>query len=182
LLNALQLWKNFRIMSEFAEIMDVTDVIDEEGFRHNVGIILTNAHGRVFWARRAGQAAWQFPQGGIRSNETPEDAMFRELYEEVGLDASDVQVMGCTRDWLFYRLPANLIRRHSKPLCIGQKQRWFVLRLTGDESRVCLDAGEKPEFDAWRWVYYWRPLREVVAFKRAVYRRALRELAPHALS
>ncbi|MFO1435405.1 MAG: RNA pyrophosphohydrolase [Gammaproteobacteria bacterium] len=168
-------------MSEAAEIMDVTDVIDEEGFRHNVGIILTNEHGRVFWARRAGQTAWQFPQGGIRSNETPEDAMFRELHEEVGLVASDVQVMGCTRDWLFYRLPTNLIRRHSKPLCIGQKQRWFVLRLTGDESRVCLNGGEKPEFDAWRWVYYWRPLREVVAFKRAVYRRALRELAPHAL-
>jgi putative (di)nucleoside polyphosphate hydrolase len=158
------------------------DVIDADGYRHNVGIILMNARSRVFWARRAGMDAWQFPQGGIRQDETPEVALYRELHEEVGLSDEDVQIIGCTRDWLSYRLPRHLVRRNSHPLCIGQKQRWYVLRLTGDETRVRLDAGDKPEFDAWRWVYYWRPLREVVAFKRAVYRSALRELAPHALS
>jgi putative (di)nucleoside polyphosphate hydrolase len=182
LLSARQIWKNFITMTGLVDSTAAPDLIDAEGFRHNVGIILVNGQGRVFWARRSGQSAWQFPQGGIRRDETPEDAMFRELFEEVGLEAEDVQVMGCTRGWLSYRLPAHLVRRHSLPLCIGQKQRWFVMRLVGDESRVRLDAGDKPEFDAWRWVYYWRPVREVVAFKRSVYRRALKELAPHALS
>ena len=154
------------------------DVIDADGFRSNVGIILINEHGRVFWGRRVGQDAWQFPQGGIRSDETPEMAMFRELREEVGLGPGDVEIIGCTRDWLFYRLPKYLIRWGSSPLCIGQKQIWYVLRLMADESVVRLDCADKPEFDAWRWVHYWRPAREVVAFKRSVYRRALRELAP----
>jgi len=154
------------------------DLIDADGFRHNVGIILMNSERRVFWGRRRGMDAWQFPQGGIRREETPQMAMFRELREEVGLSPQDVEIVASTRDWLFYRLPGHLVRRRSKPLCIGQKQIWYVLRLTGDESRVRLDTAEKPEFDAWRWVYYWRPLREVVGFKRSVYRMALRELAP----
>ena len=158
--------------------LESLDMIDADGFRRNVGIILSNGDRRVFWARRRGMDAWQFPQGGIRRDETPEMAMYRELQEEVGLETDHVEVVGCTRDWLFYRLPKNLIRRGSRPLCIGQKQIWFVLRLTGDESHVCLDTNDKPEFDAWRWVHYWRPAREVVSFKRSVYRRALRELAP----
>ena len=160
---------------------NTVDRIDAEGFRHNVGIILMNAQRRVFWGRRAGMEAWQFPQGGIRHGETPAMAMYRELGEEVGLSPEAVEVMACTREWLSYRLPRHLVRRDSRPLCIGQKQLWYVLSLKGDESRVRLDTGEKPEFDAWRWVYYWRPLREVVAFKRAVYRQALRELAPFVL-
>ncbi len=153
-------------------------MIDSDGFRPNVGIILTNAAGRVFWARRVGQDAWQFPQGGIKPNETPEQALYRELAEEVGLSPEDVEVIGCTGDWLRYYLPRHLIRRRHKPLCIGQKQRWFVLRLVGSEARVRLDTCSKPEFDHWRWVDYWRPVREVVFFKRHVYRRALHELAP----
>ena len=159
-------------------VTERADIIDAEGFRLNVGIILTNQRDRVLWARRSGMNAWQFPQGGIRPDETPEAAMYRELQEEVGLRPEDVDIIGCTRDWLSYRLPKRLIRRGRLPLCIGQKQVWYVLRLTSNESRVRLDYADPPEFDAWRWVYYWRPLREVVAFKRGVYRRALRELAP----
>jgi putative (di)nucleoside polyphosphate hydrolase len=153
-------------------------VIDSDGFRPNVGIILANGAGRVFWARRVGQEAWQFPQGGIRRNESPEEALFRELYEEVGLGREHVQIIGCTRGWLRYRLPERFIRRHRRPLCVGQKQRWFVLRFLGEECDFCFTRAERPEFDHWRWVDYWEPAREVVFFKRKVYRRALEELAP----
>jgi putative (di)nucleoside polyphosphate hydrolase len=167
-------WKNSS--SEFVGVLG--QVIDSDGFRPNVGIILTNAEGRVFWARRVGQDAWQFPQGGIKVDETPEQALFRELAEEVGLTEADVELIGGTGDWLRYYLPRHLIRRRHKPVCIGQKQRWFVLRLVSDEQRVRLDACAKPEFDHWQWVDYWRPMREVVFFKRHVYRKALHELAP----
>ena len=154
-------------------------MIDPDGYRPNVGIILSNDVGRVLWARRVGQEAWQFPQGGIRSDETPEEAMFRELNEEVGLSPEHVEVIGSTRGWLRYQLPKRFVRRNCRPICIGQKQVWFLLRVSdAGESHVRLDCGDKPEFDCWRWVDYWQPLREVVFFKRDVYRRALSELAP----
>ncbi|AQZ94607.1 RNA pyrophosphohydrolase [Halopseudomonas phragmitis] len=153
-------------------------MIDPDGFRPNVGIILTNGLGQVLWARRIGQDAWQFPQGGIQRHESPEQALYRELHEEVGLLPEDVEILGCTRGWLRYRLPQRLIRNHSQPVCVGQKQKWFLLRLTANEEQVCMTKTAKPEFDGWRWVSYWYPLGQVVAFKRDVYRRAMKELAP----
>lgn len=126
-------------------------MIDSDGFRPNVGIILANEVGQVMWARRINQDAWQFPQGGINPQESPEEALFRELNEEVGLEPHDVRILACTRGWLRYRLPQRLVRTHSQPLCIGQKQKWFLLRLTGDEQRVRMDLTGKPEFDGWRW-------------------------------
>ncbi len=153
-------------------------MIDSEGYRPNVGIILCNEEGRLFWAKRIGQRSWQFPQGGIQRDESPEQAMFRELAEEVGLRPEHVQVIGCTRGWLRYRLPKRLVRRSGKPACIGQKQVWFLLRMLSSEEAVRLDLSERPEFDHWQWVDYWYPLRAVVPFKRHVYWRALCELAP----
>ncbi len=153
-------------------------MIDPDGFRPNVGIILSNDSGQLLWARRIGQDAWQFPQGGMRSDETPAEAMYRELREEVGLAPDHVELIGATRGWLRYRLPRQFIRRGSHPLCIGQKQVWFLLRILCDDGEVRLDHSEQPEFDSWRWVDYWHPLQEVVAFKRKVYRQALSELAP----
>jgi putative (di)nucleoside polyphosphate hydrolase len=163
-------------------VCEVVAVIDPDGFRPNVGIILTNDAGQVLWARRINQDAWQFPQGGINPDETPEDALYRELNEEVGLEREDVQILACTRGWLRYRLPQRLVRTHSQPLCIGQKQKWFLLRLISNEQRVRMDLTGKPEFDGWRWVSYWYPLGQVVTFKREVYRRALKELAPRLLA
>jgi putative (di)nucleoside polyphosphate hydrolase len=153
-------------------------VIDSEGYRLNVGIILCNAEGRLFWARRIGQHSWQFPQGGIRRDESPEQAMFRELAEEVGLRPEHVQIIGSTRGWLRYRLPKRLIRESCQQACIGQKQIWFLLRMRCDEEAVQLNLSDRPEFDHWQWVDYWYPLRAVVPFKRHVYWRALHELAP----
>jgi len=153
-------------------------MIDREGFRPNVGIIISNDQGRVLLARRIGQNAWQFPQGGINADEDTEAALFRELHEEVGLGPEAVEVLGRTRGWLRYHLPRRFIRRRSYPRCIGQKQVWFMLRLLADESELRLDASDSPEFDDWRWVDYWQPVQEVIFFKRHVYRQALEELAP----
>ncbi|MGA9852253.1 MAG: RNA pyrophosphohydrolase [Gammaproteobacteria bacterium] len=153
-------------------------MIDAEGFRANVGIILTDGAGRLFWARRVGQSGWQFPQGGIQEHESSEQALFRELAEEIGLGPEHVEVLGSTRRWLKYRLPHNYQRHDLAPLCVGQKQIWFMLQFTADENAVRLDASDTPEFDDWRWVDYWHPLQEVIFFKRRVYRRALSELAP----
>ena len=151
-------------------------MIDAKGYRANVGIILSNDDGKVFWARRCGQDAWQFPQGGIQENETPLDAMYRELKEETGLQSSHVRLVGQTDDWLRYRIPKHLLRHRSQPLCIGQKQIWFRLLLTGCEDDFNLAASDTPEFDTWRWVDYWTPLKEIVFFKRKVYRQALHQL------
>jgi putative (di)nucleoside polyphosphate hydrolase len=153
-------------------------VIDPDGYRPNVGIILLRDDGRVFWARRAYRDGWQFPQGGMRSDETPLEAMYRELHEETGLRPDHVQVLGATPGWLKYRLPERMVRRNQRPRCIGQKQVWFLLRFLGDESALKLDVTDKPEFDLWRWVDFWYPATHVVTFKRSVYQRALRHLAP----
>ncbi len=154
------------------------DHYDTNGFRSNVGIIVSRDDGSLLLAGRVGQAGWQFPQGGIQVDESPQDAMYRELHEEVGLKPEHVEVLGQTSDWLHYRLPKKFVRRDRKPVCIGQKQRWFMLRLTVPEQKLQLDASDLPEFDRWRWVDYWRPVKEVIYFKRSVYISALEELAP----
>jgi putative (di)nucleoside polyphosphate hydrolase len=159
-------------------VLGVARVIDPDGYRPNVGIILLREDGHVFWARRAFRDGWQFPQGGMRSDETPIEAMYRELHEETGLRPEHVQVLGATPGWLRYRLPRRYLRHNEKPMCIGQKQVWFLLRFLGDESQVRLDLTDKPEFDLWRWVDFWYPAAHVVQFKRSVYERALRHLAP----
>jgi len=151
-------------------------MIDEDGYRPNVGIIIVNKEGKLFWGKRVHQDAWQFPQGGIRQSETPQQAVFRELKEEVGLEPKDVRVLGRTQEWLFYDLPKHLIRHNSYPVCIGQKQIWFMLGFEGGESSIDLNRHDTPEFEAWDWVEYWRPVQEVVNFKRSVYQQALTEL------
>ncbi len=155
-------------------------VIDPDGYRPNVGIVLMNPDGRVFWARRVRRDGWQFPQGGMNSDETPLEAMYRELREETGLTAGHVDVLGVTPGWLRYRLPPRAIRRNDRLVCIGQKQVWYLLRFTGTDADLRLDLTDKPEFDHWRWVDFWYPLEHVVTFKRGVYVRALQHLAPFA--
>ncbi len=154
-------------------------MIDKDGYRPNVGIVLCNARNEVFWGKRVRQYSWQFPQGGINSGETPEEAMYRELHEETGLRQHHVAILGRTRNWLRYDVPRNWMRREWRGHYRGQKQIWFLLRLTGRECDVCLRATGHPEFDAWRWNSYWEPIGAVVEFKREVYRQALEELEKH---
>ena len=151
-------------------------MIDSEGFRLNVGIVICNTAGQLLWAKRIGQSSWQFPQGGIKHNESAEDALYRELEEEVGLRQQHVSLLHQTDDWLHYRLPENYIRRHKSPLCIGQKQKWFLLGLEGAEADIALSRSGTPEFDDWRWVNFWDPVEQVIEFKRDVYRAALEQL------
>ena len=153
-------------------------MIDSEGFRANVGIILTNDDRQVFWARRMGMDAWQFPQGGIKENESPKTAMYRELKEEIGLEPEHVEILNFTNDWLRYWLPKQYIRKNSKPLCIGQKQIWYLLKLVVDDRYFDLSCTSNPEFDLWRWVDFWQPADEIISFKREVYQQALKQLEP----
>jgi putative (di)nucleoside polyphosphate hydrolase len=153
------------------------DRIDEHGVRANVGIILLDDDSKVLIAGRRGRSGWQFPQGGVQSRESAEQAMYRELREEVGLAPADVSVMAVTREWIRYRLPKRFVRRECEPLCIGQKQRWFLLNLRADRDVLRFDATDQPEFDRCRWVDYWQPVEEVIYFKRKVYLRALTELS-----
>lgn len=153
----------------------------DDGYRPNIGIILMNRFGKVLWARRTSHDGWQFPQGGIRRDETPEGALFRELYEEVGLENHQVDLLAHTSTWLRYDLPRHFLsrtrRRHGVPFR-GQKQIWALLALRGDDSQVCLSACNKPEFDKWIWADWWMAVQQIVNFKRAVYESVWMELNP----
>jgi len=150
-------------------------VIDNDGYRLNVGIVICNKKGQVLWAKRYGQYSWQFPQGGIHLTESPEEAMYRELFEELGLNKKDVRILTSTHYWLRYKLPKHLVRWNTDPVCIGQKQRWFLLELTCDDSNINVECTKAPEFDGWCWVSFWYPVRQVVSFKRDVYRQVMKE-------
>jgi putative (di)nucleoside polyphosphate hydrolase len=152
-------------------------VIDRRGFRAGVAVVLINKKNQVFWGKRIREDSWQFPQGGLLKNEDTTQAMFRELHEEVGLEPRDVEIMASSQQWLHYRFPEYMIRRYSHPVCIGQKQRWFLLRLIGDETSLRFNASENPEFDDYRWLYYWAPMMKIVPFKQQVYRQALCEFS-----
>lgn len=150
-------------------------MIDSDGYRANVGIIICNDKLQVMWAKRINQQAWQFPQGGLGDGEKVEEAMYRELNEEVGLPKEKVEIISRTSRWLRYKIP-KAKQRDTKPLCIGQKQKWFLLRYKGKDEDIILDKTSKPEFDSWMWVSYWYPVRQIISFKREVYRKALKEL------
>lgn len=151
-------------------------MIDRDGYRPNVAIILCNARNEVFWGKRIREHSWQFPQGGIKHGEAPEDAMYRELEEETGLKREHVKILGRTKSWLHYNVPSHWVKREWRGTYKGQKQIWYLLRLTGRDHDIQLRASDHPEFDAWRWHDYWVPLDTVIEFKRDVYRKALHQL------
>ncbi len=155
-----------------------SDKIDSAGFRSNVGIIISNKQGNLLLAGRQGGNGWQFPQGGVSKGESVQHAMYRELEEELGLTYEHVTILGQTSGWMHYRLPDKFIRKTRKPVCIGQKQLWFLLRFDGPDNLICLTKSNHPEFDRWRWANFWEPLDEVIYFKRKVYAKVLTELGP----
>jgi putative (di)nucleoside polyphosphate hydrolase len=153
-------------------------------YRPCVGIVLLNAEGRIWIGRRYEgliyqelEKRWQMPQGGIDKGEDPKDAAHRELYEETGV-VSAVMVAEA-KDWIPYDLPPDVVGKAMKGKYRGQRQKWFVMRFTGEEQEINLRLeGHKPEFDAWRWAVAAEVLDEIVAFKRAAYEAVLNEFAP----
>src|SRR5258706_10660164 len=132
-------------------------MLDRDGYRPNVGIILANPKNEGFWGKRVNQHAWQFPQGGMKHGETPVQAMYRELEEEIGLHRVHVRVLGRTREWLRYEVPEKWSRHareggreggtEARNAYRGQKQIWFLLRMVGRDCDVSLRASGHPEFD-----------------------------------
>jgi len=151
-------------------------------YRPCVGIVLLNAGGFIWLGRRfedlveqENHARWQMPQGGIDKHEDPKAAALRELYEETGVHS--VEVLGETREWIYYDLPPEAVGIALKGKFRGQRQKWFAMRFLGPEEEINLTPdGHKPEFDAWRWASPREVLDTIVDFKRAAYEAVLSEL------
>ena len=153
-------------------------MIDKDGYRKNIGIILCNSKNELLICKRIKENSWQFPQGGFEKNESSEDAMFRELFEEIGLQKNNITILGKTKKWLKYDLPKKYQRKTNNQLCVGQKQIWILLRLISNDKSINLRTSKNPEFDAWEWVSEKKPLEIVISFKKNVYIKALNELLP----
>ena len=153
-------------------------MLDQDGYRPNVGMILVNSENQVFWGRRKGEDSWQFPQGGVAPQESLEEDLFRELNEELGLLKSHVSIIAQTQNWLYYDVPGRY-NLNGKGHYRGQKQIWFLLKFIGQDYHINLRSSDVQEFDAWCWINYWEPRELVVNFKQDVYTKALNELAPH---
>ena len=153
-------------------------MLDKNGYRKNVGIILCNNSNKLLICKRYKEDSWQFPQGGVNKNESIKCAMFRELFEELGLGKQDVNIIGRSKNWLKYELPKKYQRKTNDMMCIGQKQIWFLLRLIADDSKICFHFSERPEFDAWEWVNHSKPLDVVIDFKKNVYVEILKQFIP----
>ncbi|WP_269514965.1 RNA pyrophosphohydrolase [Brevundimonas subvibrioides] len=145
--------------------------------RPNVGVVLFNATGQVWYGHRAGQLtdhAWQFPQGGVDRGEDLEVAARRELEEETGV--TSVALIARTEGWIVYDFPEALKLAHRlkgrKPWD-GQKQVWFAFRFTGDEAEIDLNRHDEIEFDAWRWGDLSEACDLIVPFKRAAYKQVV---------
>jgi putative (di)nucleoside polyphosphate hydrolase len=151
-------------------------MIDEDGYRPNVASVIINEDNKILWAKRVNEDNWQFPQGGIQKGETPEQAMYREVYEEVGLKKNSFEILGRSADWLKYDVPEKFVKTYWQGRYKGQKQIWFLLKFIGSDDLINLNLHDSPEFDDWKWENFWHPLQDVVDFKKEVYSAALNEL------
>ena len=148
-------------------------------YRPCVGVVLMNDAGKVFVGERIDTPdAWQMPQGGIDEGETPREAALRELWEETGLEASSVEIVAETSDWLTYDLPNTLLGKVWKGKYRGQKQLWVLMRLTGTDADINIDT-DHPEFSKWKWSDSTSLVNDIVPFKRHIYENVVREFSKH---
>ncbi|WP_417253383.1 RNA pyrophosphohydrolase [Celeribacter sp.] len=148
-------------------------------YRPCVGVMLLNDKGQVFVGERIDTpGAWQMPQGGIDPGEEPQEAALRELWEEIGVTSNQVEVLAQTADWHTYDLPDHLLGKVWKGKYRGQKQLWFVLRLTGPESAINIET-DHPEFGQWKWSNSAELVSDIVPFKRDIYEALVVEFSDH---
>ena len=148
-------------------------------YRPCVGVVLINAEGQVFVGERIDTPdAWQMPQGGVDDGEDPQEAAFRELWEETGVGRDAVELIDRTEDWLTYDLPAHLLGKVWKGKYRGEKQLWFLMRLTGSEALINLNT-DHPEFSRWKWSTSDALVAEIVPFKKDIYAVITREFAAY---
>ena len=146
-----------------------------KSYRKGVGIIIVNAKGQFFLGKRIGAEAWQFPQGGIDEGENPEEALYRELHEETGLIKEKVKIITISKKWLVYHIPHVYQRSNRK--YDGAMQKWFLLKLTGTNEDINLNAVSHAEFDAWKWADKSTAINSVIRFKKGVYASIFSEFA-----
>lgn len=159
-------------------MVEAVTATDGAGYRPNVGIMLLNDQWRALVGRRVGESgqAWQMPQGGIREGETPLEAAYRELKEELGVVSAEF--VAESEAWFRYDFPADAALGPGKAGLRGQKQKWIILRFTGEDREIDLHGTDDPEFDAWRWMPVNDLPQTIVSFKRQVYLDLLQEF-PH---
>lgn len=144
-------------------------------YRRGVGILLVNGRKEILIARRNDVSdAWQMPQGGIDRRESPEQAAFRELKEEIGTD--NAEIVAASDGWFYYDVPEDIARKAWGGRWKGQRQKWFVMRFNGTDAEINV-ATEHPEFDAWRWATIAELKSLTVTFKRVLYASLLEEFS-----
>ncbi len=153
----------------------MSDPKNPDLYRPNVGIMLINPDGKIWVGARIDYTStyWQMPQGGIDKNENTENAMWRELYEEIGVTKADCHIVAKTPDWIYYDLPADFVKNRWGGKYKGQKQIWYALKLTAPDTVINIDTPE-PEFKAWQWLDADKLVDTIVPFKRQVYTEVLR--------
>ena len=148
----------------------------EDGYRLNVGLIISNNEGKLLLCKRKGMNSWQFPQGGIDSGESPLKTAQRELFEEVGIQSKSTKLISSIDGWLKYDVPKKSRRRRFlNKKFKGQKQKWFLFRLKED-VKISFENDPDNEFEDYKWVSYWYPLNVIISFKENVYCQALNKL------
>ncbi|MEK9649990.1 MAG: RNA pyrophosphohydrolase [Gammaproteobacteria bacterium] len=148
--------------------------------RKNVGLIILNHTNELLLCKRKDSTNWQFPQGGIDKGETEEQAAMRELYEEVGIQKSDIHILMISSKWYEYIVP-NKYKRKSPALkgFNGQLQKWFLIKFKAEiEPVITFTNDHCHEFDDFKWVSYWYPLGKIISFKKEVYKNIMFEFLP----